>query len=171
MIAVSATCVLLLSMVLLCVRRMAVVLCLGALQSLCAAAALAAGGKVELAGLAVALNGVALPLTLWWIAEPATLGVRISTRALWAVALVAIAACTAVPVTLSLAIGVAVVLLGFLFVARSPERIAHVVGLASAQNGLVLVASSIPYLPLPAGLVIAIPFVPGLVLADRRLHR
>jgi hypothetical protein len=62
---------------------------------------------------------------------------------------------------------VSVVVLGLLLAARGIP----VFGLLSAQNGLVIIASAIPGLSLVSELVVAVPLVPAIMLAELAVNR
>lgn len=175
MISVIGAGVLLMSVCLLCARRIEAVLPLCAVQSLFASVVLGAAGEATaaIAVLALLLNGIAVPLAMRRVAMPSAFAARIGDRMTWPLALALIVMAGAWLANIgtgeTLALGTSVVLLGLLMVARDPR--ARVVGLLSAQNGLLLVASAVPDLPLPAALVVAIPLVPVLALADAWLHQ
>ena len=69
-----------------------------------------------------------------------------------------------------LATGASVTLLGILLALLRSEGWA-VLGLLASQNGLILVAGANPDLSRMAALAVAVPLVPGLVLAGMRLRR
>ena len=69
----------------------------------------------------------------------------------------------------SAAAGVSVTLLGLLLIVLRSHALS--VGMLSSQNGLVLVASAHPDISQAAALVVAVPLVPALVLADSWLRR
>ena len=62
-------------------------------------------------------------------------------------------------------------LLGLLLAVMRSDAWAPALGLLSSQNGLVLVAGASPDLSLLAALAVAVPLVPGLVLAGKWLRR
>lgn len=111
--------------------------------------------------LVVALNGIAMPLALRRATEaPAPRGMLS-----WAAALGLLVVAIAVLVKLGagdvMALGTAVTLLGLLMAHGAPN-----LGVLSAQNGLVVVASAVPGLSPQALLVVAIPVVPAMLLAN-----
>jgi len=166
MIVVAATLALLLSIGLLCARRIGTATRLCALQGLCAAAALG-GTDVATALLAGALNGIALPAALARSDGAAPLGVRGRAVLSWA-AVVALLLATNAAVAPA---GVAVALLGLSLIGLRSHALLPVVGLLSSQNGIVLVAAAQPALARPMALAVAVPLVPALVLAESWLRR
>jgi hypothetical protein len=134
---------------------------------LCAAAALGLTGSPA-AAVALALNAIAMPVALWLIVDRDSAMPPVAWSS-WLVAVVLLVVATAAfrqPGD-GLALGVSVVLLGLLLAARGVPAF----GLLSAQSGLVLAASAIPRLSLLSGLVVAVPLVPAIMLAGRRLCR
>lgn len=165
---------LVLSLGLLWVRRFDTAVWLGAVQAWCAAMAIGATA-VPIAIVAVLLNGIALPLLLMRVPTPSDFGGRGSVRGRWlATPLVVLAALAFVAghgAGLHIAIGVSGALLALLLIALRPHPLAPVLGLMSAQTGVVLVAAALPDLPVPMALVVALPLVPALVLADAWVRR
>ncbi len=171
---IAGAATLLLSVGLLCVRRTETAVLLCALQALVAAASLGEAAPL-LALCAALLNGVALPLAVARMGSAAVATVRGNAIVSGGVTLALVTAAGAIFARIGagelMAVGASVTLLGlWLSVARS-DALAPAVGLLSSQNGLVLVAGAHPDLSLPAALAVAIPLVPGLVLADRWLRR
>ena len=158
--SVAAALVLLLSLAMMWARRGAAAIWLCAAQGVCAGAALALAGS-PVALLAVALNGIAMPLALGRV-DVVPVRQRIVS---WAVALalllVAIAVLAKVGAGDVMALGTAVLLLGLLSARGAPA-----LGLLSAQNGLIVVASAMPWLPPQDLLVVALPVVPAMLLAN-----
>ncbi|MEJ0016885.1 MAG: hypothetical protein WDN25_09990 [Acetobacteraceae bacterium] len=191
MIAVAAAGALLLSVGLLCVRRLDVALPLLALQSACAAATLGHVAAIP----AFALGGVVLPLAMAWMRPATALAARGGAVSLWlsplwasplwasplraslpwagavALPLAAIALFARSGSGEAVAAGVSVVALGLWLVAMRRHALATVLGLLAAQNGLVLVAGAYPDLPPTAAFAVAVPLLPALALADAWLHR
>jgi hypothetical protein len=164
---------LLLSVALLCVRRFGTALLICAAQALFAACVL--GRTIAPAAvLAVAFNGIALPLVLARLAGSDPLDQRVSGMFAWGVVAVTAVAALALFGGLGagrFAAGAAVVLLGLLLSPMRQHALATAVGLLSSQNGLVLVAGTRPDLRLLAAIVVAIPISPALALAARWLPR
>lgn len=166
---------------LLCARRIATAVAVCALQALLAAIALALSGPEPLlaACLAVACNGVAIPLALRRMphqsAMPPVIAHHCGAVASWLAVVVLLLAAMAIFSRLgpgdALALGASVVLLGLLLVVQGSHPLAPSVGLLSSQNGCLLVASAIPGLPLEVLLVIALPLVPAMALADAWLRQ
>jgi hypothetical protein len=171
-IGVVGAAALLLSIGLLCARRIDTAVQLCALQALFAAASL---GEVAVAILAFALNGVVLPLAVARMNGDTMLTVRGSAMLSWAVVLALLAATGIVLARVGTdglaAVGASVALLGVLLIVLRSHALAPAVGLLSSQNGLVLVAGAHPDVSLPAALAVAIPLIPALILADNRLRR
>ena len=174
MIGVAGAAVLLLSIGLLWARRIDTAVRLCALQAVFAAASL---GEAALgpALLAVALNGLALPVALARSNGATLLTLRGGAVVSWAAALVLLLVTVAGfsrPGTGGMAaVGVSVALLGLLLILVRSHALAPALGLLSSQNGLVLVAGAHPHVSLPAALAVALPLVPALVLADNCLRR
>ncbi len=173
-----------LSLALLCVQRIntAVIVC--AFQALLAAAALATPHwqPAAIAVIAFALNGIALPLALLHLVHrptmPSIVAPRHSAVGFWlatAILLtITVAAFTQIkPASPSdaLVLGSSIVLLGLLLVAQKSHPLVPVLGLLSSQNGVLLVASATPDLPLSARLIAILPLLPGLVLANTWLRQ
>jgi hydrogenase-4 component E len=172
-IGAAGAAALLLSVGLLCVRRIDTAAWVCALQALCAAVALGESAGV-VAVLAFALNGVALPLELVRMNDPAMPALRHNASLVWAMAfalLVIISVVANIGAGEIVAAGVSVTLLGVLLAVLRSDGWARVLGLLSSQNGLVLVAGASPDLSRTAALAAAVPFIPGLVLAGMRLRR
>ena len=165
---------LLLSLALLWVRRFDAAVQLGALQAWCVAVAIGETA-MPIAVVAVLLNGIALPLTLARLPAPPDLARRGSVRLGWSAALLILLATLTIVAKyvpgLRIALGVSVVLLALLLIALRPHPLVPVLGLLSAQNGVLLVAGALPELPLSVALVSAMPLVPALVLADTWVRR
>lgn len=155
-----ATLALLLSLALVGTRRDETAIWLCALQGLCAGAVLALAGS-PVAVLAVVLNGIAMPLALRRVTvAPARHGV-VSWAMTLGLLVIAVAVLDKAGAGDVAALGAAVTLLGLLMAHGAP-----VLGVLSAQNGLVVVASAVPGLSLQALLVVAIPVVPAMLLAN-----
>jgi hydrogenase-4 membrane subunit HyfE len=131
--------------------------------------------------LALALNGVALPLAVRRLigraSAPASIGSECRPAASAAAGIVLTAAALAGAMRLSaggqsdmLAVGLAVLLLGLLLPAVRSHRLLPALGLLSSQNGAVLAAGAIPALPASLLLLAALPLVPALVVAGVWLH-
>jgi hydrogenase-4 component E len=173
-----------LSVALLCVQRISTAVIICAVQALLAAAALAAlhWQPAAIAALAFALNGVALPLAMQRLAHRPTrshiIAARHSAAGFWlatAILLtITVAAFTQIKPTSpndTLALGSSIVLLGLLLIAQRSHPLMPVLGLLSSQNGVLLVASATPDLPLSARLIVILPLLPGLVLANTWLRQ
>jgi hypothetical protein len=171
---VAGAAALLLSVGLLCARRIDTAVWLCALQALSAAVVLAETGTVA-AILAFACNGVALPLALSRITSAPALTWR--GNAILALSLAVVVPVAGILVFASagagglVAVGASVAMLGLLLIGLSAHALAPAVGLLSAQNGLVMVVSAHPGVSLPAAFAVAVPLVPALVLADHWLRR
>jgi hydrogenase-4 membrane subunit HyfE len=176
----AGACAVLLSVALVCMRRTAAALHVCALQALLAAVALElrGWGPIAAALLAFALIGVvALPLALRRLADRHNMSPVIAMRygvvASWLAALflLLITAATFTQLKLGdatevLALGASVMLLGVLLVVQQSHPMAPALGLLSSQNGLILVASAIPDLPLATTLVVAVPLIPALLAVN-----
>jgi hypothetical protein len=166
-ISVASVLVLLLSIGLLSVRRAdaAVSICAG--QGICAAIALGMTGSIA-AFIALVLNGVAAPLASWRFLDR---GQAMLHAKLWvwlaALVLLFIVAGAFGRLGDGVALGSSVVLLGLLTSASG----APAIGLLSAQNGLVVVASSVPDAPLLSSLAAAVPLIPAMLLAHAWLRK
>ena len=166
MSAFAAVLAALLSIGLLCARRIETALWVCGLQGLCAAITLGAAGSVFGPAVLV-LNAVAVPLVAWrlpTVAAPSTLPLG---SWLLAAVLLVVAAAVFGSFGNGMASGIAVVLLGLLLAAQG----ATAIGLLSAQNGVVLVAAAIPDLPLGSALAVAIPLLPAICLGHAWLRR
>jgi hypothetical protein len=165
---------LLLSIGLLCARRIDTAAALCGLQAVCAAVAFGQRA-VPFALLALSLNGVVLPLAIARFAEGPALTLRGGSLEPWVAALlvlVAPAAGLAKPDTdASVAVGMSVTLLGLLFMAVRRGAFVPALGMLSSQNGLILLAGAQSVLPFPAAAVVALPVIPALVLAEQWLRR
>ena len=166
MSAFAAVLAALLSIGLLCARRIETVLWFCGLQGLCAAVALGAGGSV-FAPVVLALNAVAVPFVAWRVLADAALTVPSPRSWLLAAVLLVVAAAAFGNFGNGIASGIAVVLLGLLLAAQGTTMI----GLLSAQNGVVLVAAAIPDLPPASALAAAIPLLPAICLGHAWLRR
>lgn len=157
----AAVLVLLASVGLLFSRRagMAIGLCAG--QAVCASVALAATGSA-IAAVALALNGIIMPLACRHVQARFDFAAGRPDHWLIAGALVLVAGAAKLGADDVIAIGILVMLLGFLRSFRSVPTL----GLLSAQNGLVLIAAAIPGLPQQDALLAAVPFVPAMMLAE-----
>jgi len=162
----ASVLVLLLAIGLLSVRRAdaAAGVCVG--QGICAAVALATTGSMA-ALIVLAFNGLLAPLASWRILGH-TKALRVDPlQWLLAVALLIVSLAGFSRLGDNVALGAAVVLLGLLMSGRG----APAIGLLSAQNGLVLVASAVPDMPLLLALTIAVPLVPAMLIAEAWLRR
>lgn len=173
MTAALGAVVLMLSIGTLCARRFGAALAAGVMQAWAAAAAL---GEVALpaALVAVALNGIALPLAMRRQASTA-MTVNCNPLLGWTAVVTLLLANVVVLTEIGPGeggtLGASVVLLGLLFVALRLHPLAPALGLLSAQNGLVLVASASPHLHPTMALIIATPWVPAMILAEAWLRR
>jgi hypothetical protein len=158
--------VLLLSIGLLAIRRVdkAAGICAG--QGICAAIALAMSGSIA-APIALVLNGMAAPLASWRFLDRRTLMNVGLPQWLASAALMMVMLAGLDRLGDGVALGSSVVLLGLLMSGCG----APAIGLLSAQNGLVLVASSVPHMPLLLTLAAAVPLVPAMLLAATWLRR
>ena len=159
--------VVLLSIGLLCARRIDTALQICAVQALLAAMSL---GVTPVAIVAFALNGVALPVLIAWMDNPATLTVRGNAALSWIVVL-AMLVVFGLAFGGVIAIGVSVVALGLLLIVVRLHDLAPAIGLLSSQNGLVLIVGAQSDLPLTTMLVTAMPLTAALVLAERWVRR
>jgi hypothetical protein len=165
MTSVAGDVALLLSIGLLCVRRIGLAIALCAVQALFAATSFCTT-RPWMALLGLALNGIALPLATARMEKPTLVGG--SDIVAW-LAAIAMLVASAEFFTGPVAAGASVVLLGLLLALRS--HAAPEIGLLSSQNGLVLVGAAHPDLPVPAALAIAVPLLPALLVADAWLRR
>jgi hypothetical protein len=161
--------VLLLSFGLLCARRIDTALYVCAAQAVCAAGSLA-GSSLGAALAALALNGVVLPLAIVRLTGTGSLPVAGNVWIGWAMAL-ALPALMALLLGSVVATGISVTLLGLLLGVLRRHSLAPAIGLISAQNGLIAVASAHPSLSLAASVSVAVPLLPALTLADNWLRR
>jgi hydrogenase-4 component E len=171
------------SFALLFAQRIAPLLRICTVQALAATIALGAQGWARheaslcvAALLAVALNGLALPLALRRLSErAATLPSVRSPHGFVASAtagLALVAASVAGVMCVAdgekfepLALGISLLLLGLLLPAVRSHRLLPALGLLSAQNGVILAAGAIPDLPMPVLLIAVIPLVPSFAVA------
>ena len=174
MIGVASAAVLLLSIGLLCARRIETAAQLCALQALFAAISFGETATA-IAILAFSLNGVALPLAIARMNNATLLMLRGNAILSWTAALALLAVTSLgfakVGAEGLVAAGVSVALLGPLLIVLRSHALAPAIGLLSSQNGLVLVAGAVPNVSLPAALAVAVPLVPALVLAHNWLRR
>ena len=170
----AGTAVVILSIGLFCARRPDTSSRLCALQGLLAAVPFA-DARLAVALLALAFNGIALPVAIARTANTATFGVRANDRIAWAVVLLVLTVAWISFGRLGaaglLASGISVVPLGLALTVLRPNALAAAVGLLSSQNGLVLIGSARPDLPLPAALAVALPVLPALLVAGHWLRR
>jgi hypothetical protein len=170
----ASTAVLLLSIGLLCARRIDTATQLCTLQALFAAITLGETAAV-IAMLAFLLNGVALPLAIARMNGATTLTLRGNAILSWAAALVLLVVTSLVFAKVGadelVAAGASVALLGILLIVQRPHALAPALGLLSSQSGLVLVAAAHPDVSLPAALAVAVPLVPALALGETWLRR
>jgi hypothetical protein len=172
-IGAAGAAALLLSVGLLCVRRIDTAAWVCALQALCAVMVLGES-TAAVAVLAFAVNGVILPLVLVRTNAAPIPTLRNNTLLAWAMALALLVVIISVAARIGageiVAAGVSVTLFGILLaVLRSDGWVA--LGLLSSQNGLVLVAGANPDLSGTAAYAVAVPLVPGLIIAGMRLRR
>lgn len=156
----------LLSIGLLWGRRTETTLWFVGLQGLCAAVTLGAGGSVFALAVLV-LNAVAVPLVAWHMLTDTTPSLPSPHSWLLAAVLLVVAAAGFGSFGNGIASGIVVVLLGLLLAAQGSTMI----GLLSAQNGVVLVAAAIPDLPPSSALAAAIPLLPAICLGQAWLRR
>lgn len=172
-----------LSLALLCASRLGSALFICAMQALLAASALAGlrWQPAAIALIAFALNGIALPLMLLRVMHRSAMAPVMTTRnnpiGFWLATLVLLAITIAAftqsrppASTDALVLGSSIVLLGLLLIAQRSHPLAATLGMLSSQNGLLLVASATPDLPLSARLVVILPLLPGLILANAWLR-
>jgi hydrogenase-4 component E len=162
-----------LSVALLCCRRIGTAATIIALQALCSAVSL---GEAATAAAIVAfvLNGGALPFALVRVNHAQTIEPTSPAMLSWIMASALLAAAIIIlgqaGADETVIVGASVALFGLLLALRSHPGIA-VLGLLSAQNGLILVASGDHDLPALTALAVAVPVVPALVLGEKWLHR
>lgn len=177
-----------LSYVTMFMGRFAAALRAGVAQTLATAlAAVAQGWALHSAPLCIAalllclLNGIALPLALRRLIGraivPRSIAWRCGFVASAATAVVMVAASVAGAMRLTqgeqfdlLALGLSILLLGFLLPALRSHPLLPALGLLASQNGLLLAACVIPGLPPSALLLAAVPLVPAIVVASICLH-
>jgi hypothetical protein len=168
-IGVASAAALLLSIGLLCARRISTAIQVCALQALCAAVSLGQAAPT-VAILAFALNGVVLPLAIIRLNGATMPTARGSAVLSWAAAVALLAAAgvafARVGTDGMVAAGVSVALLGLLLIAFRAHPLAPALGLLSSQNGLAMLAGVQSELSLPTALAVAVPLVPALVLAE-----
>jgi hypothetical protein len=125
--------------------------------------------------LALALSGVAFPLALhrMFRRHPAAL-VHRATLLLWTAAIPVLVVCVAAFARLGggnlPALGAAILLTGLLLVARGSNDASRIIGLLSSQNGILLAAGAMPDLPLLTCVLVALPLLPALGLANAWLR-
>jgi hydrogenase-4 component E len=129
--------------------------------------------------LALALNGVALPLALRRLIGRAPAAGHLARRyaASLAASFALVAASVAAMISTTegvqfelLALGLSVLLLGLLFVVLGSHRLMPALGLLSSQNGIALAACAIVGLPPSALLLATVPLVPSLIVANTWLR-
>ena len=174
MIGVASAAVLLLSIGLLCARRIETAAQLCALQALFAAISFGETATA-IAILAFSLNGVALPLAIARMNNATLLTLRGNAILSWAMTLALLVVTGLIFAKVGadglVAAGVSVALLGPLLMVVRSHALAPALGLLSSQNGLVLVAGALSDVSLPAAVAVAVPLVPALVLAEIWLRR
>ena len=174
MIGVASAAVLLLSIGLLCARRIETAAQLCALQALFAAISFGETATA-IAILAFSLNGVALPLAIARMNNATLLTLRGNAILSWAMTLALLVVTGLIFAKVGadglVAAGVSVALLGPLLIVLRSHPLAPALGLLSSQNGLVLVAGALPDVSLSAALAVAVPPVPALMLAIIWLRR
>lgn len=166
MSAFAAVLAALLSIGLLCARRIETALWFCGLQGMCAAVALGASGS-GFAPAVLVLNAVAFPVVAWRVLADPALSAPSPRSWLLAAVLLVVAAAGFGSFGNGIASGITVVLLGLLLAAQGTTMI----GLLSAQNGVVLVAAAIPDLPLTSVVAAAIPLLPAICLGHAWLRR
>jgi hypothetical protein len=173
-IGVASAAVLLLSIGLLCARRIETAAQLCALQALFAAISFGETATA-IAILAFSLNGVALPLAIARMNNATLLALRDNAILSWTAALALLVVTGLIFAKVGadglVAAGVSVALLGPLLMVVRSHALAPALGLLSSQNGLVLVAGALSDVSLPAAVAVAVPLVPALVLAESWLRR
>jgi len=170
----ASTAVLLLSIGLLCARRIDTATQLCTLQALFAAITLGEAATA-IAVLAFSLNGLVLPLAIARANNVTILSLRGNALLSWAVTLALLVVTGLIFAKVGadglVAAGVSVALLGPLLIVLRSHALAPALGLLSSQNGLVLVAAALPDVSLPAASAAAVPLIPALVLAETWLRR
>jgi hypothetical protein len=170
----ASAAVLLLSLGLLCARRIDTATQLCTLQALFAAVTLGEAATA-IAVLAFSLNGVVLPLAIARMTGATMLTLRGNAILSWAATLALLVVTGLIFVKIGadglVSAGVSVSLLGPLLIVLRSHALAPALGLLSSQNGLVLVAGAIPDVSLQAAFAVAVPLVPALVLAESWLRR
>ena len=156
----------LLSVGLLCARRIETALWFCGLQGLCAAVALGAGNS-GFGPIVLALNAVAIPFAAWRVLADVAQSTPSPRSWFLAAVVLVVAAAGFGSFGNGMASGIAVVLLGLQLAAQGGTAI----GLLSAQNGVVLVAAAIPDLPATSALAAAIPLLPAISLGHAWLRR
>jgi hypothetical protein len=174
MTGAASAAALLLSIGLLCARRIDTAAALCGLQAVCAAVAFG-HRAVPFALLALSLNGVVLPLAIARFAEVPALTLRGGSLAPWVAALLVVVAPVAglakAGTDALAAVGTSVTLLGLLFMAVRRGAFVPALSVLSSQNGLILLAGAQPFLPPPVAAAVALPVIPALVLAEQWLQR
>lgn len=162
-----------LSIALWLARRIRIGAWVCAVQAVLAAMAMAAAGRlpVEIAIVAGALNGAALPFVIQG-GGPAVLPAPARPALAWPAVFALLAATAAVFAKLGepghqAAFGAAVLLLGLGSFARAPAGAWRALGLLSAQNGIVLAAGGLPAVPLATAVAAAVPMIPMLVVGEK----
>ncbi len=181
--SLAAASALALSLALLCASRLGSAVFICAVQTLLTAIALAGlhWQPALIALVAFALNGVVLPLALLQVMQRSTMapvmtarngvvGFWLATLVLLAITIAAFTQIRPPSSTDALVLGSSIVLLGVLLIAQRSHPLAPTLGLLSSQNGLLLVVSAAPDLPLSARLVVILPLVPGLILTNAWLR-
>jgi hydrogenase-4 component E len=131
--------------------------------------------------LAVALNGLVLPLAVRRITEraatPSSVRWRCGFAASAAAGFALVAASVATVLRQAdgeqselLALGMAILVLSLLLLAVRSHRLLPALGLLSSQNGVVIAACAIPGLPMSVLLLAAVPLVPSLAVVSLWLH-
>ena len=174
MIGAAGAAAFLLSIGLLCVRRIDTGVRICALQALCAVMVLGESAAA-VAVLAFVLNGVMLPLVLLRMNGAAMPALRDNVLLVWAMAIALLVVIISVAAKNGaggiVVAGVTVTLLGVLLAVMRSGPWAPALGLLSSQNGLVLVAGASPDLSRMTAIAVAVPLVPSLVLAGMWLRR
>ena len=168
---------LLLSIGLLFANRISVAINICAAQAFLCCVALGASRPkyAAVALLAFALSGVAFPLALRRVfRRHGAAPVHRATLLLWAAAIpvfvVTVAAFARLGGSNLPVLGAAILLAGLLLVARGSNDASRIIGLLTSQNGILLAAGAMPDLPLLTCVLVALPLLPALGLANAWLR-
>jgi hydrogenase-4 component E len=187
--ALAGAAALALSFATLAAGRVTGALALCMMQAAAVALAAAAQGWTRQAGslgiaalLAIALNGIALPLALRRLvgsgSMPGSIGERSGLAGSAAGACVLATAAVAGTMRLAegepaalLAAGLSILLVGLLLPVARTHPAAPAIGLLASQSGVILAACAMPGVPTPVPLLAALPLVPSLAAAGLWLQR